>query len=224
MIRYTGYSILTYDQRAQGESDGGADKTLVGKECIAGVGAVEWQDFVGVMKYVNNHEIFSKNKIAIYSQCMGAAAVFGAWYREPDVFDLDRVKCQFANQPVISKNMVARITQKNLGRDISTEIDDAMFDKVGFRGVDPIPMMKHIKVPVLFAQVRNDYYTNNVLYESNPVPDIQHIYDACPTEKDIIWIGKNEEISFGTDMRFDAYNYFNKYPERILEFFDKYMK
>ena len=177
------------------------------------------------MTYVNNHNTFKDCKIAIYSQCMGAGAVFMAWYKSPETFDLNKIKCQFANQPVISLNMVARITQKNLGENISKEIDNAMFDKVGFRGVDPVPLMKYVKVPVLFAQVRNDYYTNNVLYEEkSPTPDIQYIYDACETEKDIIWIGKNEEPSFGNDMRFDAYNYFNKYPERVIQFFDKYMK
>ena len=78
-------------------------------------------------------------------------------------------------------------------------------------------------MPLLFAQVRKDYYTSDVLYGNKSPPDIQHIMAACTVENDIVWIGKDEEISFGTDMRFDAYNYFNKYPERILEFFDKHM-
>ena len=138
-----GYSILTYDQRAQGQSDGGSEKTLIGStECVAGVGAVEWQDFLGVLKYVDEDERVNKCKIAIYSQCMGAGAVFGAWSKSPEAFDLGRIKCQFANQPVISYNMVARITQKNFCVNVAKEIDDAMFEQVGFRGVDPVPMMR----------------------------------------------------------------------------------
>jgi len=45
--------------------------------------------------------------------------------------------------------------------------------------------------------------------------------DATPTEHDIVWIGSDQEIAFGSDARFDAYQYFNTHPEELLDFIER---
>lgn len=72
----------------------------------------------------------------------------------------------------------------------------------------------------MFSQFRKDQYTFD---EKTGENDIEQIMAACPTEKEIVWIGSNEAQPFGTDKRFDGYGYFNQYPEELLNFLNKYM-
>eukprot|EP00927_Polykrikos_kofoidii_P059891 TRINITY_DN54_c0_g2_i1.p1 TRINITY_DN54_c0_g2~~TRINITY_DN54_c0_g2_i1.p1 ORF type:complete len:341 (+),score=24.09 TRINITY_DN54_c0_g2_i1:57-1079(+) len=222
-LHEAGFSVLTYDQRGQGESDGNFNEKRRGPVDVpVGVGSTEWQDFAGVMNFVNNHSIFKTCQVAIISHCMGANAVFAAWQKVPECFT-DRVKCQVAVQPVISFNMMARMTSIKLGMDLASEIDDAIFDSYGFRGANPIPFMPAVKVPVLFTQVRDDVYTRSIDAQGFAVSDLQHIVNACPTEKETIWIGPNEDPPHGKGLRFEGYSFFNKHPQKLLEFLSKHI-
>lgn len=53
--------------------------------------------------------------------------------------------------------------------------------------------------------------------------DVQVIYEACPTEKQLVWIGTNEAKPFGTGKRFDGYAYFNQRPEELLAFIETHV-
>lgn len=216
-----GFNILTYDHRGQGESDGGIGKTLVGdKEAPVGAGAEEWKDLVGALRYVKNHKNFSSNTIALMSQCMGANAAIKAWGQAPQEFDLSKVKCQVALQPTLGYNMTARMTKQKVGIDLAPGVHAASMKKFGWSFANPLDDVATIKVPVLFAQVKNDKYTMDT---GTGVNDVQVIHDACVTEKTLIWIGPDQAKPFGTGMRFDGYNYFNQYPEELLGFLKKHM-
>ena len=69
-----------------------------------------------------------------------------------------------------------------------------------------------VKMPVLMIQVLKDSWTRNP-------EDAQKTFDLLGSkDKELFWIE-------GTTRRFkDGYNYFGRHPEKIIAFFDKYMK
>jgi len=216
-----GFNILTYDHRGQGESDGGMGKTLIGeKEAPVGAGAEEWKDLVGALRYVKSHGRFGSNAIALVSQCMGANAAIKAWGQAPSEFDLTKVKCQVALQPTLSYNMTARMTRLKMGIDIADRVEAESKRRFGYTFANPLDDIAGVKVPVFFAQVKNDRYTMDKGTGKN---DVQVIAEACPTEKTVLWIGPDEQRPFGSGMRFDGYNYFNQFPEELLGFLKKHV-
>ncbi len=210
-----GYSVLTYDQRGQGESDGGVGKSAKGPEAPVGAGAVEWQDAIGVLQYVSQHDDFNDLNVALMSQCMGANAMLAAWHQVPDAFDLDRIRCQVLVQPTISYNMMSRLTERKLKMDLAAAVEEVQRKEYGFGFADALQTIGSVKVPVLFTQVKDDVYTTN---SESGINDIKVIFDSCPTPKELVWIGPDQPRAFGTGKRFDGYNYFNEHPEELLEF------
>jgi esterase/lipase len=75
----------------------------------------------------------------------------------------------------------------------------------------PQDFAEAVKVPYFMAQVVDDIWTDNPR-------DAQEIFDKISsTEKELFWIEN-------TNRRFDGYNYFGLYPDKMIQFFDKYMK
>ena len=214
-----GYNVVMYDHRGQGDSDGGTNKTLIGTEAPVGVGATEWQDVIGSLKYVKNHSTFSDDQIAFLSQCMGASATFQAWSEAPQTFSDPQIKSVVAIQPPIAYKMNERFIIAKANMDIVDEVLAAQSEEYGFGFADNVTHVKSLTVPVLFSQVEADEYTFDV---ETGVNDVQLIYDAAPTEKEIIWVREAGERPHGSGKRFDGYGYFNKYPEELLAFLDKH--
>ena len=215
-----GYSIVMYDQRGQGESDGGIGDDAIGTEVPVGAGVTEWQDLVGALEHVSQHEALADNQIALVTQCMGANAAITAWNKAPNAFDLSKVKCHVAIQPTLSYNMTYRFIRAKLRMDLVDEVEAAQKKKVGFGYSNVLEHIDKVRVPMLFSQVKADQYTYDV---GTGVNDVQIIFDACPTEKQLIWIGTNEAKPFGTGKRFDGYAYFNQHPEELLAFLEKHV-
>ncbi|TWT32242.1 hypothetical protein KOR34_40040 [Posidoniimonas corsicana] len=69
-----------------------------------------------------------------------------------------------------------------------------------------------VKMPVLMVQVLEDAWTRNP-------EDAQRTFDLLGSEeKELFWIEN-------TPHRFkDGYNHFGRHPEKVLSFFEKYMK
>lgn len=216
-----GYNIVMYDHRGQGESDGGIGSTAKGTEAPVGAGVTEWQDVVASLKYVLNHKNFGDDQILFLSQCMGANATFLAWKNEPELFANPQIKAIMANQPTLSYNMTDRFIREKTGFNLVDQVLEAQRKKYGFGFAEALDYVPSLTVPVLYAQVEKDVYTFNVDTQQN---DIQEIINATPTEHEIIWIGPDQPVSFGTGKRFDAYQYFGKNPEKLLDFFEKYTK
>jgi hypothetical protein len=78
--------------------------------------------------------------------------------------------------------------------------------------MSPRPYAPDIKVPLLMTQVHDDSWTRNP-------EDAQGTFDAIGSkDKNLIWIRD-------TTRRFkDGYNYFGRYPDEIIAFFDMHMK
>lgn len=215
-----GYSIVMYDQRGQGESDGGIGENAIGREVPVGAGVTEWQDLVGVLEHVAQHQALADNQIALVTQCMGANAAITAWNKAPDAFDLSKVKCHVAIQPTLSYNMTYRFIRSKLRMDLADKVEEAQMAKVGFGFSNVLEHINQVRVPMLFSQVREDEYTFDT---GTGINDVQVIYDKCPTEKQIVWIGIKEANPFGTGKRFEGYGYFNERPQELLNFLENHM-
>jgi hypothetical protein len=216
-LHNAGYNVVMYDHRGQGDSDGGTGKTLMGTEAPVGVGETEWQDVVASLRYVKAHPTFGDDQIGFVSQCMGANATFLAWQNEPELFSDTMITSLVAIQPPISYNMNNRFIMAKTGLDLVDKVLDAQREKYGFGYADILATVQSLTVPVLYAQVRKDEYTFDVLSGRN---DIEEVIEVTPTENQLIWIGPNEAIPHGTGKRFDGYGYFNAHPEELLSFLD----
>mmetsp|Transcript_2680 Transcript_2680/g.3143 ORF Transcript_2680/g.3143 Transcript_2680/m.3143 type:complete len:114 (+) Transcript_2680:3-344(+) len=111
------------------------------------------------------------------------------------------------------------MTKIKLGKDIAKPIDNACERKYGFRGVDSSQHSGDCKVPVFFLQVKKDVYSN----DPKRGQDVQKIYDACKTEKELVWIGPGTDNPHMTGKRFEGYSFLNEHPEMLLSFFNKHV-
>lgn len=214
-----GYSILFYDHRGQGESEGGLGKNMIGKEAPVGAGMTEWQDAVGALNYIQNHPELKDDELAFVAHCMGANALFLAWNKEDELFNNANVKSIIALQPTVSEKMFSRVVTNMLGMDISAAVGKKQTEEYGYGYAKPQDYVNSLTVPVLYLQVKKDKYTFDQLTGKN---DIETIINATPTETEVIWIGSEETMSFGNDQRFDGYRYFNENPQEMLTFLNKH--
>lgn len=216
-----GFNVLMYDNRCQGESDGGIQKfgTRVGdKDVPCGVGSEEWRDVLGAVSYIEQHPVLSTNKLVFLGQCMGSNAMLGAWERHPE--KLQTVAAFMVVMPVISYNMGARVTHIKIKKNLVDQVEQSQSAQFGVKMSNPLNGMAKVACPVMILQMKEEMYTYNPQAKMN---DAQLIFDACKTPKEIVYIGKNTEIPFGTTgKRFEAYGYLNVHPDRMIAFFNQY--
>lgn len=218
-----GYTVITYDQRCQGLSGGGLGACKKGeKEIACGVGATEWQDLEGCFKFIDSRDDLKDLPVALVTHCMGANAAILCWDKASGV--MKNVKCQVAVQPTISYNMMKRATVMASGVDLAERVAEMAIATYGseYCYVDALGLIPKVKVPVLFAQVRYDSLSWDRVTNDGK-NDAELIYDACTSEKEIVWIGSTEEKPYGTDKRFEGYNYFGDQPQKLISFLAKYI-
>ena len=217
-LHQAGYNVVMYDHRGQGDSDGGIGRGAKGTEVPVGAGVTEWQDVVASLKYVLGHPDFADDEIIFLSQCMGANATFLAWQNAPELFANPQIKGLVANQPTLSYNMTDRFIRAKTGLDLVDRVLETQLEKYGFGFANALETVPSVTVPILFAQVEKDQYTFNTATGQN---DIQEIIDAAQTDNEVIWIGPEHPNAFGSNMRFDGYQYFNQHPEQLLAFMSR---
>ena len=143
---------------------------------------------------------------------MGGNAQYHAIHRHPELFK--NVACMVSPM-VVSMSAIFDAFSELQGVQQYQELIDLELMKLGgFVAAEMTPHLwaASVTMPVLMVQVHDDEWTRN------PV-DAQTTFDLLgSTEKELLWIE-------GTTKRFrDGYNYFGKHPEKIIPFFDKYMK
>ena len=199
-----GYNILAYDLRNHGNS-GAANGG------ICGIGRYEWRDCVGVKNYVDSHSRLSKMKVGLYNRCTGGNAQYEAMSRRPELFE--NIACFFGPLTVsMSALMSAFANLSGVGQ----YMDLMEYEQIKLGGftnaeMNPKNFAPAVTVPYFMAQVLDDSWTDNP-------QDAQLIFDAISSrDKELFWIEN-------TTRRFDGYNYFGIYPEKMIRFFDKYMR
>lgn len=220
MLRHlyvAGYSIITYDQRGQGDSDGNKGDKLKGPtECVGGAGAEEWKDVIGVMNYVKAN--WPDHEVALLGQCMGANAIFKTFTEQPTAFDGVNLKCFAALQPTRSNQMRGRMTLIKMGMDVSEDAGKLQVELHGFAGVDCVANAPDVKIPTLIAGMKADVYAGD-----DKGLDMQTIFDALTCEKKQLWFGPGTDNPFGKGLRFEGYGYYSYHAEPLVEFLDTYM-
>ncbi|MEO1200200.1 MAG: alpha/beta hydrolase [Pseudomonadota bacterium] len=197
-----GYNVLAYDLRNHGNS-GAANGG------ICGIGRYEWRDCIGAKRYVDAHPRLSKMTLGLYSQCTGGNAQYEAMSRRPDLFR--NVRCMLS--PLVV-SMTALMGQFAKLQGVGDHLDVLDVEQKKLGGFTNAEMSPHlfagdVTVPTLIVQVKDDLWTT--------AEDGQKTFDLLGSnEKELFWIE-------GTTRRFDGYNYFGNTPERMIDWFDRFM-
>jgi dienelactone hydrolase len=191
-----GYSVLMFDFRNHGESEGG----------MTGVGLTEYQDVLGAISYVKQRPSLHSPQIGFVSFCMGANSTAVALSKGAGL--VEDVKFLVAVQP-ISVGVFLRRYMSNVYTPLSLYLIPIVDQFVQWRGgfafaeMSPLEYAKDIKVPTLVIQAREAPW-----FEAS---DVQGFYDATAGPKELWWIE-------GKMRRFDAYNLVCKNPAQIVAF------
>ena len=203
VLHDAGYNVLTYDLRNfgfSGAANGG----------ISSSGIFESRDVRGSLKYVRMRPDTQNMAIGLFSRCLGANATFHAMTEDPRAFD--DVRCLLACQPVNTRTIVSK--QLGLAGVPIDRLDDLerrviLKTSISFDQRDPRQWAKHVCVPTLLYQVRDDILTE--------ASDMQTMFDNLPVaDKKLLWID-------GTTRRWDGYMHFQRQPEHMLEWLETRM-
>lgn len=197
-----GYNVLAYDFRNFGRS-AAANGGLMYNNYF------EARDVVGSLAYARSRPDTAAMKIGLFSRCMGANATFRAVDTYPTAFA--DVRCLVA--PLL---LSARIGLECAlaGAGLAEFADEADRRQTQLTGTSPseaspADWAPAVLIPTLTYGVREDAITRPA--------DLETIFAAIGTdEKAMFWIDD-------TTRRWDGYMWFQRHPERILEWFAKYM-
>lgn len=202
ILHDAGYNVLTYDERnfgLSGDANGG----------ITSAGRFESRDVVGSLIYARSRKETKDMTIGLFSRCNGANATFYAMHHDPENFK--GVRCWVAAQPLSVRAVMERGLEV---AGLPERIDDLereckLLGTPAFDDMSPIVWAKDVQTPTLIYQVHDDPMTKT--------SDVQAIYDSIPlTDKKLHWI-------CGTTVRWDGYLEFQRRPQPMLEWFEKFM-
>jgi fermentation-respiration switch protein FrsA (DUF1100 family) len=201
-LNRAGYSVLCFDFRNHGESQAG----------LTGVGLNEYQDVLGAVDYLEQHENLAQADLALVALCMGANAAIIALSKAPERFS--RARCLVAVQPISMEVFVRSYVQSTYTRLglIVLPLTDWIRQRLGgypLGEMTPGPYVKDLKLPTLYIQGRRDDWTD--------LADIQGFYEVTQAPKGFQWI----ETSC---CRPEAYQHLGLHPERMIEFLNAHMR
>ena len=197
-----GYNVLAYDLRGHGHSASGAGD-------ITGVGAIEWRDVIGSVRYAKSRPDTAKMKIALHSLCMGCNSTFIAMEKHPAEFK--HIKCMIALQPLSAAPFIERTLTDNGVKNAVAKFNERYSYYSGFRDTDSNAIARAYAVPcpTMVVQVKDDLTTKP--------EDAQGIFDTLPNKKKkLLWIE-------GTPVRYEGYRYFSRNPREMVAWYDAHM-
>ena len=199
-LHEAGYNILTYDLRGHGHSASGAGN-------ITGVGAIEWRDVIGSVRFARQK--MPGAKLALHSLCMGCNATFIAMEKHPEEFE--DIACMIALQPLSAAPFIERALTDN-GVEYAVEKFDERYSYYSsFRHGDSnaIARAHAVKCPTLLVQVKDDPTTKP--------SDAEGIYERLPhPDKDLLWITD-------TAVRYEGYRYFSQNPDPMIAWYNTHL-
>lgn len=194
-----GYSVVMYDQRNHGDS---ADTPKTGI-----INAVEAaKDVLAMTSYITEHPELKTQPFGIYSQCQNSMITLAALSRCPDFFRKADLKALITLQPMATRSL---FEYHGFSDEMIDEIESA-FDRRGIEmaALEPSRYFPSVSVPTMFVQA--------IMDPMSSLDRARDMYNSIPAEKEVFWIP-------GDLHRFDGYNYFGQHPERLTDFFRKYL-
>ncbi len=206
VLHDAGYNVIAYDLRNFGHS-GPANSGAVS------AGRFEARDVVGSLVYARSRPDTKDMIIGLFSRCLGCTSSFWAMHKFPQFFKDGNVRCMVGPQPISPQTVMERnFEREGIPMEKMAELDRLvrLQTSFGLFELGPREPAKSVHVPTFLYQVKDDLMTKPT--------DVQIIFDNIPTnEKKLFWIE-------GTTRRWDGYLYFQKHPDQMLEWFEKYMK
>lgn len=203
ILHDAGYNVLAHDLRGYGLSGSGNINLYSG-------GRFESYDVIGAIRYIRQRKDTRKMTLGLYPRCMGGGATFFAVTRRPEEFE--GIRTIVYPQP-ISANVSSRVTLDGAGVPLSylEELDDMVYWRTSLHleEYSPIPWARSVNIPTYMYQIRDDVLTD--------WRDVQDVFDAIATpDKELFWI-ENSTV------RWEGYQHFQRHPEAILEWLDRWM-
>ena len=203
ILHEAGYNVLAYDLRNMGLS-GAANGGAVTS------GLFEGRDVLGSIRYAAERADTAAMKVGLFSRCLGANSTLAAMRQDPSAFE--DIRCVVACQPVSDRVIMARMLDiLGVGADRIEELDRRV--KLGTSlGFDERPDATWA------GYVRRPTYLYGVHDDSLTVPqDLEQMFNAMDTkDKELAWV-------YGTTARWDGYLEFQRRPEPMLEWFDRFL-
>lgn len=197
-----GYHVLAFDFRNFGLS-GEANGRLQSNNRF------EARDVVGALDYVRSRPELAASKVGIFARCMGANATFRAI--DTDAAAFSEVRCLVAPLLLSARAFVETALHK-LGLDDQVDEVDRRFRNltgVSMDGADTVQWAPSVTMPTLTYGVHDDHLTRP--------SDLEGTFEAIgAADKDLFWIE-------GTPRRWDGYLWFQRHPERVLDWFNTHM-
>ena len=203
ILHDNGYNVLTYDLRNHGISGAGSGGMTTS-------GIMESRDVLGSLAYARSRPDTREMTMGLFSRCLGCNSTLHAMKSDPQAFDA--IRCLVGPEPVDTKTILTH--QLGLAGLPTERIDDldqrvTLRTSFDFASRSPHEWAKHVTVPTFLYSVKDD-----ILVDPS---DVQTTYDNIPLEdKKLFWIE-------GTTRRWDGYQYFQKHPEQVLDWFATHM-
>ena len=195
----TGYTVLAYDMRNHGESDTGTTPLICD-------GQEEYKDVLAAVNFITHHKEYEDASIGLLSLCMGSSATLMAYGITGGLQSFANIKSALLVQPSYDGSFLRAFGMPKI------LINSANRSSIRRGGPDllksPIERARHINVPTLIMQNRNDPWFENDY--------VQGVYDRINAEKEFYWV-------VGDKNRLDGYAYFGEHPEKMLEWFGRWL-
>lgn len=196
-----GYSVLMYDMRNHGESDAGTFPWV-------SWGSEEARDVIGAVEYITTHQEYKKSSIGLLSICMGgSASTYAYGMGEEGLQKYPNIKSMIVVQPLHYKEFVKAFGMPSFldkaGSKVSHERTGIDLNTKTF-----LPDVKHISVPTMVVQNKNDEWTD--------LDFVQSYYNELQVDKQIYWLELSKKRAAG-------YDYLGANPDFIAAYFDRYL-
>lgn len=193
-----GYSVLMYDMRNHGNSE---------QQDWVSWGVKERKDVLAAVDYIATHQDFSHADIGLLSICMGQGASIFAFGLEQEMKKYKNLKAMISVQPLTYDFFVKAMGLPsfliNAGNKYNKEQRNTDLTGDSF-----LPFVKDVSIPTLVIQNQNDPMTNLEM--------VKQYYGDLTVEKQMMWLDLEKK-------RGAAYAWLTENPDKITEWFDKYM-
>ncbi|NER23046.1 MAG: alpha/beta hydrolase [Symploca sp. SIO1C2] len=195
-----GYSVLMYDFRNHGKSETGTCPWI-------SWGSEESKDVIAAVEFITTHPDLKDSKVGLLSICMGAGSTTYAYGIENGLQNYKNIKALIAVQPLLYPDFVQAMGVPGF---LAKRVNNLNTNRTGFNlnTTSFLPNVNSITVPTMVIQNTNDPWTN--------LDFVKQYYNALTVEKEMLWLDLAKQ-------RAAAYDYIGKSPEKILDFFGKYL-